>query len=352
MPEEPELSEPMAGQPENIAVVGSSPLALLLAGLIAADHSRAVVLFARPFSAHRLARAVPLSLAPLTRPESIRLAGDLAGETVRLFSRIAPGATSRTNAVFSAQGPAAVTALHHFRHIATGFGRVIERLPDAGLSLMARDCIRFHHAPFAAAAPDWLDGLGVGRIEDTGGLTVRRNGTGQWGEIAFDRVVLADDEALAAHLDAAELEGIASTLPMAAFLTEPVAPLASDVLAHLDHRVTIAQRRDGALEIVAADDDGLAEARIAASLPAGCTPRRAAQTRFSTLVPLDGAPLVGPLKRSRAFVLAGLGMQDIFLAPALARHICDAAPAEEAQWCAARAATRTLHGSPVAEFAA
>lgn len=342
----------MAGQPENIAVVGSSPFALLLAGLLAADHSRAVVLFARPFSRQRLARSLPLSLAPLTRPETIRLALDTTGEAVRVLARVAPGATSRTNALFAAQATAEIAALHHFRHAAAGFGRIVERLPDAGLSLLARDCVRFHHAPFAAAIQGWLDGLGVRCVEDSGGLTVHRNGTGQWDAVTFERVILADDEALTTYLDAEEMAGVATTLPMAGFLTERVAPLATEMSVHVDARVAIGQRRDGALEIVAADDDGFAEARIAASLPAGCTPRRAAQSRFTLLRPLDGAPLVGPLKRSRAFILAGLGVHDIFLAPAIARFICGAASAEEAAWCSARAATRNPSGSPVAEFAA
>ncbi len=62
------MSQPTA----DFAVFGGTPLARLLAGLLAAKHGRRVVFVGESLSGYRLPRSIDLTVAPLTRPKAGR----------------------------------------------------------------------------------------------------------------------------------------------------------------------------------------------------------------------------------------------------------------------------------------
>ena len=54
----------------DFVVVGSTPLARLVAGLLASVHGKTVVFSGESQSGYRLPRGLDLSVAPITRPET------------------------------------------------------------------------------------------------------------------------------------------------------------------------------------------------------------------------------------------------------------------------------------------
>ena len=82
--------------------------------------------------------------------------------------------------------------------------------------------------------------------------------------------------------------------------------LAAPVMLFPDRGVTLVQRdATTVLALVSGDRD--VEARLASTLPGPFPVQRLATSRFRRIVSTDGAPLLGRLKPSRLFVVAGLG---------------------------------------------
>jgi glycine/D-amino acid oxidase-like deaminating enzyme len=120
----------------------------------------------------------------------------------------------------------------------------------------------------------------------------------------------------------------------------------------LDTGAIFAQSGDGIVRATARDDDGRGLDRIASAFRFDPAPRLAALTHFSRLLTHDGAPAIGPTRRGRLFVVAGLGVLDIVLAPLLAAIISETASGVETEWAAAHGAERRQPRREIAEFVA
>ncbi|WP_404405360.1 hypothetical protein [Pelagibacterium halotolerans] len=338
----------------TIAVVGDSPFAAFLAGLLAAERERDVTLVASAPSPLHLPRAPAISIAPLLRPESWRLLLDTTPEALRHLSRIGPRVSVRTDVVLSAAGPSQAHALEHVRHLAAGFDRMIEPAVPAPAGFDAayriRDSHRLLEAPFRAALPDWLARRNVTVIPPGEPLDLRRNGSAMIGERKIDHVVLADEAAIADHCPPYDLGTIAHRIAATAFRTEPVAPLADPVLLSMAGDFTLTQTPEGALDIIAYGAPAEAARRAGRFMSNTADARLAAQATFETLVPRDGAPVIGQLRQSRATVVLGLGPLAIFLAPVIARLVADQAATAERSWAEARRPNRNFNRSSVSEY--
>lgn len=340
------------GEPQQtIAVAGRTPFAFVLAGLLAADHGCRVHIIAPAPSPHTVPPPPSLSIAPVTRLDTLSLVAAHAPDMMRRLARIAPTAIDRSDLVIRATTPFHATALSHFRHLATGFGYMVERQADdagSGATLRVRDIERFSPAPFLTAVKDWAAGIGLEWVDDPSLLAVRRNGTAQLSDTPVDRLVLADDEAILAHLSPGQLSQIGKSVTHMAYIAEAGHGVDDPELV-LPTGTLLNRQRDGTLAIHADNTHGLADARAATVLPAGT--RRAAARPYTRLITHDGAPVVGSPKGSRAYVVAGLGPLDIALAPVIARHICGKAHGFEAEWCGMRGPNRDMGSSIVADIA-
>ena len=338
---------------KTIAVVGASPFAAFLAGLLAADHSRAVVLLGPPADPYRLRPLPALSLAPLTRPETWSLLATHTRRTVRRLARIAPGTSERIDMRLSARSPDATIALSHIHRTADGFRVPLDPPVAAGGAtiLGLRDVRLFEPALLAAAAPAWLAGANVAMLNALDGLRLRRDGTASFGATAIDQVVLADDAAILDWLDADEIAHFARVEHWLGVETLPHRLARYRAGVDLDTGAVFAQSGDGVIRAAACDDDGSGFESIAASLAHDAAPRLAARTRFARLLTHDGAPAFGPTRRAKIFVIAGLGVLDLVLAPRLAAIIAGAADGIEAEWAAAHGADLRQPRRAVAEFA-
>ncbi|WP_421950873.1 hypothetical protein [Pelagibacterium sp.] len=330
----------MTEQAKTIAVVGASPFAWLLAGLLASDHSRAIVLLSPPPNPHALRPLPPLSLAPVTRPETWSILMAHARPALRRLSRIVPAIGERIDMRVGARSAQAMIALSHMRHIAGGFGYPVDPIEKTahGMRVGLRDVRSINAAALFAAAPSWLAATNVAVLSSVEGLKIRRDGGARFGATSIDQVILADDDAILRWLDADEIATFARIEHWAGIETAPQRLARYRAGFDLDTGTVFAQAGDGVIRAAARNDDGEALARIADCLSLDPAPRLAAQTSLTRLFSHDGAPVLGPTRRDKVFVVAGLGTLDLVLAPLIAGIVSGRASGLEAEWAAAHGA--------------
>jgi hypothetical protein len=245
----------MVDQQQTIAILGSSPLAALLAGLLAADHSRNVLWVRDSRRQSLLPRDIATSVAPITRPETWRLLQATTAETSRRLARLDGAMLERSDALFYARQSYPRTALLHMRHTATAYGHAVESDVSNGaegrLALRMRDALSLGRARFWKAILPWLERSGVTFVDDTIAVAPAR---GRVGDVVCDRIVLADDTAIRTHVDPAEIAAFGRETAYRSVLTAPVGPLPAPLIFNADADVQIHQRANGTLEIIARDD--------------------------------------------------------------------------------------------------
>jgi hypothetical protein len=304
----------------DFAIFGASPLAALLAGLLAHDHAKRVLRIAEPLSPQRLPRAIDVALPLATRPESWRLLRTAQAETAALLASLgAPDAIAPTDVKIIADLSDTATAIAHLSHIAMGYGQavhdgVFKRVPRLIREIVLTDS-KVRQVDAAEISGEHLI-VGDERID-------------------VGQIVLADDAAILSLLSATERPTSLVAQPMTATLTAPTRQLAAPVMRFPDRGVTLMQRKDlTVLALVAGEPDD--DARLASCLPGPFPLQRRATSQFRRLIAADGAPVVGVLPPGQ-FIVAGFGDAAAFLAPPIARLLAGKSTGDEAPWFAAHA---------------
>lgn len=340
-------------------IIGSTPLAGLTAGLLAREHGKRVCLVAEPFSAFALERRFDLTLDLVTRPETLVLLKRVAAETLKLIAGIGRNLTDRVDPLFIAETRGSIAALGHFQHLAQALDIAAERSADraisAGSILRLRGQHLIAHARFAPALDAWLAAAEVRRLDPAAtGITLRKDGTARIAASGFEveaaHVLLADDEAVQAHLRPDAWDRAIVRVPGIALLLQPAKPVPHPLGVWLDRGLTLRQAPKGPLAAVATGARDTAEARLASATTGSLPLRRAGAARFDALATSDGAPILAPGRGTRVLHLAGFRRAAAFYAPALARQLAGVASADEAAWFAARGATRGNLRLNAAEF--
>lgn len=345
----------------EILVIGNSPLALLLSGLLAERHSRRVCLLAEPLASTALPRAVDLSVAPATRPSSWALAKRLVDETRELLTKMgAAEALISCDPMIVGSGSATLEALQHMRHVAIGHGHVVDRVADTDIGpgsvgYRFAGAVRIDRTRLYPRLTEWIGRLGVRRIPALPGMTVLRNdGSSRLamaeGAIVADRTIFADEQAIAGQLASDRRDGLLRIDTGRAVLTEPARMLPAPVMLHVDRGATLVQGEDGAIVGLMRGAADTALERLGACLVPQGPLRRAGEAGFLVSSSADGAPIVGPVRGSRALMVAGLGPWATFFAPGLARWIETSSEGAEAEWFAAHAPQRGAVRPAVADF--
>ena len=339
--------------PFDFAIVGGTPLALLLAGFLAFRHQKHVCIVAPPASPYRLPRGFDLSIAPLTRPGRWADLTVSMPETVRLLVRMGRrAAVSRLDPLVIAGGAAGADALSHMQQVAAGFGYVTEHCAPRGMAagsrcLKVHDAVAIQRAVIETSAPRWLQRTGVTALAEVD-YSIAPNGEfaaeQQGRSIAATQTILADDAAVAGHCVPEEIGANFVTEPGLTVVTHKLPRLAAPLQLFSDRRVALWQDRDGTV-VAHATGSGAAD-QVSAAL--GRSARISAQSRFTILASRDGAPVVGTL--SGALVVAAFGSSGAFHAASLARHIAGVATSDETGFYRLHAPNRPSP-SPVAEYA-
>jgi hypothetical protein len=341
----------------DFAILGSSPLALLLAGLLAQSHKKRVCLVSEAPSEFRLPRGFDLSVAPVTRRETWALLGRTVPEVRKLLASInARRSIERIDPVFSAETPGGAEALHHTRQMMSAYGHAVERFGKSADSFRVRDALLLHRTDLEVAVGPWLDAAGVQRFPAENAAVALHDGGATIAPVTGDAVdaavaIAADDNAILAYAEPGERSRLVTAETVTSVLTEQVKPLASRLSLIVDRAEVLLQQRGGTVLAQAPGDGGTALPRIGARLADQGRVRRAGQASFAIVRPLDGAPLIGQAKGLKAAIVAGLGLTAPFLAPALARYFAGVAPDDETRYFAAREAGTAASRADVADFA-
>lgn len=343
----------------EFAVFGSTPLAGLVAGLLASVHGRRVCLVAGANAPFRLPTGLDLSVMPVTRPQTWALLSQGTRETLALLARFgARAAVRRVDPLFLAATGEAGDALAHLRHMAPGFGVAVEATapgPAGGAGLRLRDAVLLDRWRLEAALAAWLARCGVPRLAAPRGAAAFRRGGGvriggAGPPAEADHAVLADDEAIGAAGEAGAPGPPLLRRTATAILATTARPLAEPVALHVDRQVRLARLRNGAILALGPGPARQAVPAIRDCLAAGAPLQQGGRRVFEEVVTTDGAPLVGPLAAGGPTVIAGFGPGAAFFAPALARHLAGAASAMEADYFAARQAGDAGARGAVADF--
>jgi hypothetical protein len=342
-------------------VVGSTPLAKLLAGLLAGQHRCRVVQIGDTQAGLRLPRGFDLSSGPITRPETWALLEETTPETLKLINRIAGReGWTRANPLFLSEEAEGVEALAYIRHVAEDYGHEVEPVALPSLrggqqGWMLRDIALLHRSVLEPALAPWLVQQGIAQLpgsqtrlslDEHGGATIEMGGQ----QLVVAHLVLADDEAVLGNMPATELAGFAVLRPRATLLLRPLPALPTSVVVQLDQDMVVVQHAGGSVSAVGQGRvDELAPAlRHVTGPQSGWV--QAGQARYHAVGSHDGAPFVGRFKDSGPTILAGLGAVGAFLAPSLARWLAGAARPGEQGWIEARSPMRSTAQSWVAEW--
>ncbi len=351
----------MASDSFDHLIIGSTPVAGLVAGLLAIEHGKRVCLVGEPFSPFRLQRHFGVSISPVTRPETLILIKRASAETGKLITGIGKGLMSRVDPLFVAETRDSAGALSHFRHLAMTLGYAVEPVADRSLPgafmVKVRDAQLLGHGKLEPALEAWLGRHDVRHLDEADTeVILRKDGTAR---IAHDghvveaaQAVLLGDRAILQYLDADNLDRSIATIPGASFLLEGGKALPSPFVSYVDRGVMVEQNGRASMSALVSGDPVTARARLGSVVAKSGALRIAGETAHPTLRTADGAPYVGAARGSKVTIVAGLGPVAPFLAPLVARHLAGKSAPDEAQWIAARGPTRGNQRLQVAEHSA
>ena len=342
----------------DFAIVGSTPLARLVAGLLASVHGKSVVFVGESQSGYRLPRGVDLSLGPVTRPQTWALLKATVPETLRLLTRIGGrSAWSRIDPLLFSETEAGKEAIAHIRHMALAFGHAAEPVGAATIGagrdgLVLRDAVLLHRPVLETGLDRWLDQTGVQRQHDGDTLEVRVDGSARLvaGETSIEirQTVLADDVALLDHLVPMQWPDLLVRQMSSTMVTEPTRTIAAQVMLQLDSDLMLVQRPGRGITAMGPGQIDPFSATLGDMLGRQREFRQA-QSSYQRVITRDAAPAVGRIGGTGADVVAGFGPIGAFLAPAIARWLSGVANADENAWFGARLVDRHGASATVAE---
>lgn len=351
----------MAADSFDHLILGSTPVAGLVAGLLAIEHGKRVCLVGEPFSPFRLRRHFGLSISPVTRPETLILIKRAATETGKLVNSIGKGLMTRVDPLFVAETPESVAALSHFRHLAYTLGYAVEPVADRsladGLMVRVRDAQLLGHGRLEPALEAWLKKHEVRHLDAAEtDITLRKDGTARivhdGRTVEAQQAVLVGDRAILHYLDAGSLDRSIETIPGTSFLLEGGKPLPSAFINFIDRGVMLEQDGKVSMSALVSGDPATTRARLGSAAARSGALRIAGETGHPTLHTVDGAPYFGPGRGTKALIVAGLGASAPFLAPVIARQLAGKSAADEADWFAARGPTRGNQRLQVSDYSA
>jgi hypothetical protein len=318
-----------------------------------------VVTVGSALARYRLPRAIDLSVAPITRPETWALLSATIPEASKLIAKIGGrGALRRVDPIFFADGAIGTEALGHFSHMASAHGVLVEPVPPSKIgegrkALRIDDALTINRPAFEPTLEAWLTREGVKRLSDAA-ISFGEAGSVEIGAgenlVAARHAVLVDDTAILGHLPGWQWPSQLLRRQRASILTASSQHLAGPIMLQLDSGAVLVQHEEGGMAAMGLGALGAFSTAIAELTAESGQLQQVGQVGFEAVASSDGAPLLGPAVPEGVQLLTGLGPTGIFLAPVLARWLAGEANAEEGAWCNARRADRGNSGASVAEF--
>ena len=343
----------------DFVIVGSTPLARLVAGLLASAHGKSVIFTGESQSAYRLPRGVDLSVAAITRPETWDMLKPLVPETLKLISRIGGrSARSHVDPILFAETEPGKIALAHIRQMALAFGHAAEPIGEKALGqgrdgIILRDAVLLHRPALEPSLDHWLEQHRVRRLGPAETLTIKSDGSAELisgdERVEIGQSVLADDMALLHHIPVAQWPSLLRRQLTSTIFTEPTRAIAAPVMLQLDSGLTLVQQPNRGITAMGPGSIDAFAARLGVLLGGERKFRQAGQSSYESIITSDAAPAVGRLGGVGTDILAGLGPTGAFFAPAIARWLAGVASPVENAWFAARLVDRNSASALVAD---
>lgn len=350
----------MTSSPVDFAVLGATPQARLVAGLLAYVHGKSVIFLGESQAGYRLPGGIDLSVGPLTRPQTWSLLKAGVPETIKLISSIGGRKSwTRLDPIFFAEQEAGKEALAHVRHLAAGFGVAAERaagnlLGEGREGVVLRDAVMLHRPTLEPKLDRWLDGSNVRCLPSETPVVIRADGSAIVqlgdGQVEAAQTILADDAAIMAHLPPELWPALLERQLASTILTEPTEAIAAPVMQQVDDGVMLSQQAGRGIVAFGPGAIGEFASALGALLGRQRAFRQAGQSSYLRLVTGDGGPAVGRVGGTGPDVLVGFGSTGAFFAPALARWLCGVASPAEGDWLGARLIDRGRGPSQAAEM--
>jgi hypothetical protein len=350
----------MSSRQFDVAVVGSTPSANLLAALVGADHSARVVLVHNRARRGGLARTIDIGTGLITRPASWHMATSGTRETMEwLTTHGARQALARHDLVMVAASGPDHDFLGHVRAMADHFGYETRRPAGPTKShkaILIRDVNALIPDSCSIFSPRWLADNGVVEVpfpaaaaiggDETQGLAFEHEGE----KITAGLGVLMDEDA--ARLfgqNHPALKVLSSERYTALHVGGRWARFADGAGLLSGFDVTGFHARANAT-FVARGERGAAARNILAAAPEFGEAEVVGRVVFDRLETPDGAPVVSFDASAERWLVAGLGPQGPFLMPSLARYICQCARPDEARYWQAHGVLRGMTRRDLAEW--
>lgn len=314
----------------DFAIVGSDQFSALLAGVLAADHHKKVLLVQDRAAPYRLPREFHLSFQLATRPENFSFFQAQMNEGHRLITRVG-GRQVLTNASprIVAHTQPGSEALAHLMQMGRYFGLEMDRIeggaPTTHSAYRIRGVQWVRPRQLWATLTRWVTASGVSLADArTANVIAHRDGSARVDtDIAgfeASQLALTDGRALMRHGNKGDLAASFTKRWGSALLTEPQ-DMRDSVVLQPEIGFCAWRQANGTLGLVAltpADRVGeLTRANLSCSKPL----RRAGQSEFELMVPKDNSPVLGKLARSNVLVASGFNQAGLHLLPAIARHL-------------------------------
>ncbi len=342
----------------EIAIAGSDQASALLAGLLAREYGKKVLLVQDLAAPYRLQRDFHLSFPMATRPETFSFISGLESEVHRLLVKIAGRQVlSSVAPLCLARSAEGSEALHHVAQMARYFGLEMDRAhgghKEANVSFRVRGGQWVRPRLLWPALVNWVSDAGVQLID--GGeckITAHRDGSAriELGDLAHEAelLVLADGVALRRFGHKGDVGQDFVNCWGTSLLTEQT-DMQDAVILQPEKGFCAWQQANGTLGVIAQVSADHVGALARANINSKRTLRRAGQAEYVHAVSKDAGPVVGRFSRSGAWVVAGFGQSALHAAPAVARLLAGRATEPEAAYLEPRSPGATR--GEVAEFA-
>ncbi len=345
----------------DIAIVGSSLQAAMIAGMLASEHKKRVCMFIDNAVQLQLSRELALAFDIFTRPQTWEILRLSQIQLLPIITKISGGdVIKNVNPLIVCHRQDSVDAMGHLYHLFMGNDWEIERLSEhkytpAFAAFRLRKIKLIRAKILWPALFNWLNTLGV-EIFSPQDLEIisHRDGSAtlnaQTQSMDVQRMVLADEQAIHTLATHSDIDRLFTKSYTTSLITEPVEDITEAMILSPEFGFSARTCQNNSLEVLAHINMEMLGGLLHKNLPGEHSIRRAGRATFPSLVMRDGAPLAGKIGRSSIWGIAGFGHTGIFFAPALARLIADRSSALEARYFELRLGSSKRQMANIVDF--
>ena len=351
----------------EFGIMGTSLQAALLAGLLVKKHKKTICLFTKSYVLERLPRQICLSFNLSTRPKTWEIQENTISEATTIITKIGGRhALERVNPIIVCKGKPGGQAMAHMYHLLSSNDYEIERLskqqyPATSGAYKIRGAKIVHSQIMWPRLFKWLKTVGVEILDpEKFELVFRRNGSVlakpykktdyDSNMIEMDKFILADEESIIAHARKKDIERLFIPIQTSAIIATASYENKEKLTLNPEYQFSAISNLNGGYKVLANAPLNMLGALMADFVDHHVKFHLQGKTTFNFLKPRDGAPVIGNPTPSSPWLLGGFGSHALFLTPAIARYIAQAADEQEMEYFTAHTASKKRNNKIIADY--